>query len=99
MTPDSPPPAPPGGPLPGPLAEPGPRPPGDAFRGHRARDAALVLPLAGLVLVAPPVINLFVADVTVFGAPLIVVYLFSVWGLLILGAQRLSRRLREEDPR
>jgi hypothetical protein len=76
------------------------RPPAnDAFRGHRARDAALVLPLAGLVLVAPPVVNLFIADVSIFGAPLIGVYLFTVWGLLILCAQRLSRRLREDDPR
>jgi hypothetical protein len=75
------------------------RPSGDPFRGHRARDAALVLPLAGLVLVAPPAINLFLADVTVFGAPLIGVYLFVVWALLIFGAQRLSRRLGEDDPR
>ena len=78
---------------------PEPRPAGDAFRGHRARDAALVLPLAGLVLFAPPAINLFLADVAVFGAPLIAVYLFAVWGLLILCAQRLSRRLGEDDPR
>jgi len=78
---------------------PEPRPASDAFRGHRARDAALVLPLAGLVLVAPPVINLFLADLTVLGAPLLAVYLFAVWGLLILAARLLARRLREDDPR
>ncbi len=78
---------------------PDPRPTSDAFRGHRARDAAIVLPLAGLVLIAPPVINLFIADISIFGAPLIGVYLFTVWGLLILCAQRLSRRLREDDSR
>lgn len=74
-----------------------PRPASDAFRGHRARDAALVLPLAGLVLVAPPVVGLFVADVSILGAPLIAVYLFGVWALLILCAQRLSRRLGEDE--
>jgi hypothetical protein len=78
---------------------PEPRPASDAFRGHRARDAALVLPLAGLVLVAPPVVNLFVADLSILGAPLIAVYLFAVWGALIFCARRLSRRLGEDDPR
>ena len=73
------------------------RPAGDPFRGHRGRDAGLVLPLAGLVLCAPPAINLFIADVSILGAPLIAVYLFAVWGLLILCAQRLSRRLDEND--
>jgi hypothetical protein len=75
-----------------------PRQTGDStFRSHRARDAALVLPVAGLLLIAPPVVNFFVADITVFGAPLIGVYLFTVWGGLILCAQRLSHRLREGD--
>ena len=50
-------------------------------------------------LVAPPVINLFLADLTVLGAPLLAVYLFAVWGLLILAARLLARRLREDDPR
>jgi hypothetical protein len=53
--------------------------------------------VAGLLLIAPPAVNFFVADITVFGAPLIGVYLFTVWGGLILCAQRLSHRLREED--
>jgi hypothetical protein len=75
------------------------RPASDPFRGHRARDAALVLPLAGLVLIAPPAVNLFVSDAAVFGAPLIGVYLFAVWALLIVCAQRLSRRLGDDDRR
>jgi hypothetical protein len=83
-----------------PNLHPNPDPPrksGDnAFRKHRARDAALVLPLAGLALISPPVVNLFAADITLFGAPLIGVYLFTVWGGLIICAQRLSRRLHED---
>lgn len=85
------------------MSDPQPPPPpsrrDEAFRTHRARDAGLVLPLAGLVLVAPPVINLFVTDLTVFGAPLIGIYLFGVWGALIVCARQLSRRLRDHDPR
>ena len=65
----------------------------DAFRAQRARDAALVLPLAGLLLLTPPIANLFVADIRFFGAPMIGIYLFTVWGLLIACAYRLSRRL------
>jgi hypothetical protein len=69
----------------------------EALRARRARDVALVLPLAGVVLLAPPVANLFLTDVTLFGAPLVVIYLFTVWGALIVCAQRLSRRLRRSD--
>ena len=54
--------------------------------------------MVGLALVGPPVASLFVADVTVFGAPLIAVYLFVVWGALIFCAQRLSRRLSQDEP-
>jgi hypothetical protein len=75
---------------------PGSPPDGDAFRGHRTRDAALVLPLAGAALVLPPVVNLFVADLTVFGVPLLAVYLFGVWATLIVGAALLARRLRRD---
>ena len=69
----------------------------DALRARRARDAALVLPLAGLLVLTPPVANLFLSDITLFGAPLVVIYLFTVWAALIVCAQRLSRRLRKGD--
>jgi hypothetical protein len=68
----------------------------DQLRVQRIRDAALALPWAGFVLVAPPVINLFLADATVFGAPLIAVYLFVVWAALIWCAFRLSGRLQAD---
>jgi hypothetical protein len=70
----------------------------DAFRGHRTRDAALVLPLAGLALVVPPVVNLFVGDGLVLGVPLIGVYLFAVWAALIAAAAGLAHRLRRDPP-
>jgi hypothetical protein len=72
------------------------RPGGDPLRVQRSRDAALALPWAGFALVAPPVINLFLADVTLFGAPLIAVYLFVVWAALIWCAFRLSGRLQAD---
>lgn len=69
----------------------------EAFRARRLREAAFVLPFAGLLLLAPPLIGLFRADRAILGAPLICVYLFTVWGLLILCAFLLSRRLRQGD--
>lgn len=64
-----------------------PPPPG------RVRDTAVLLPILGLVLLMPPVVTLFVADVSLAGVPLIVVYLFGVWLGLIGATALLARRL------
>lgn len=62
-------------------------------RSARVRDAARVLPLVGLFLLLPPVILLFAAPAEVAGVPLIVVYVFAVWGALVAGAAVLARAL------
>jgi len=36
-------------------------------------------------------------DVTVFGLPFALVYLFSVWALLVIGAAFLARPLRDSE--
>lgn len=64
-----------------------------AFRDARARDGALLLPLAGLLLFSPPLISLFASEARVFGAPVAVVYLFATWAALVAVAFALSRRL------
>jgi hypothetical protein len=70
----------------------------------RVHDAARLLPLLGAILLMPPVIALFVADVSIGGVPLIVVYLFCTWLTLIVCAAWLSRELAappsegEQDP-
>ena len=69
-----------------------PRPP-----SARAQQAAVLLPLLGVVLLLPPFIALFVAPVAVAGVPLIVAYLFGAWGLLIGLALWLARRLAPRD--
>lgn len=60
------------------------------LRLRKFRDAALVLPFAGAFLVMPPFIRTFVIDGSLAGIPVIIVYLFSVWFLLILCAWRLA---------
>ena len=60
----------------------------------RLQDAAWLLPVAGLVLLMPPVVTLFTGEAHVFGIPRIVVYVFGVWLGLIGCAGLLARRLR-----
>lgn len=80
-----------------PLGETESRADAAALRAAHARDAAIVLPVVGLILFSPPFITLFASDATVFGAPYIVVYLFAAWTALIVAALGLSRRLREGE--
>jgi hypothetical protein len=64
---------------------------------HRVQAAALLLPLVGLFLLLPPFVTLFGGPTRVFGVPLIVFYLFAVWGALTLAAALLARRLPLTD--
>lgn len=57
----------------------------------RREDAAILLPFFGFVLLMPPVLNLFGIRGLFFGAPPMLVYLFSAWLALIVGAVLLSR--------
>lgn len=63
----------------------------------KVRDRALMLPLLGLVFLVPPVADIFRMEVRLAGIPLTVVYLFTIWALLIIGAKVLSRDLGRES--
>lgn len=65
---------------------------------QKACDGAAVLPLAGVVLMMPPVASGFAVEGAVLGVPVAVLYVFTVWAGLILGAFALSRRLVAEQP-
>ena len=67
-------------------------------RSARAREAAAILPLAGLFLLVPPVLTLFAVPIDVGGVPLIVVYLFGIWLSLIACAALLGRVLDLHAP-
>lgn len=64
------------------------------FSDGKTLDRAFILPIVGLLLLVPPVANIFQLDVYLAGIPFTALYLFSVWGLLIVGAIALSRKLR-----
>lgn len=58
-----------------------------------AWDAAAVLPLLLMILLIPPIVTIFAVPVTIGRVPLILVYLFSVWGGAIVASFLLARRL------
>lgn len=62
---------------------------------RKSHDRALILPLVGLILLTPPIAGIFELDARLAGVPVTVIYLFTVWALLIAGAAALSRRLRD----
>ena len=61
------------------------------------RDLAALLPIIGAFLFMSPLILAFNSIRLVFGLPVIALYIFGVWLLLILGAALLSRHLSDED--
>ncbi len=64
---------------------------------RKVRDRSIALVLVGAVLLMPPIGGLARIDGTVFGIPILLVYMFSVWAALIVGAFLLSRPLRDTD--
>ncbi len=66
-------------------------------RARRTRDRALVLLLLGLVLLLPPVAQIFHLDSKIAGIPVTLLYLFTVWAVLIVGTAWLAPRLSETD--
>ncbi len=66
------------------------RPSADARAAH---DAAKILPVAAAILLLPPFILIFAAPGTIAGVPLIVVYVFGIWAVIVLAAWLVARRV------
>ena len=60
---------------------------------RRWQDAAFVIPVFAVLVMLPPFLNLFAVRRMVFGLPLEVVYLFTIWAALVGCGVVLSRRL------
>ncbi len=60
---------------------------------EKLRHLAVCLPLLGLFLLMPPTLLVFGIEMTLADVPLIVIYIFGVWGGLIAAAAALSRYL------
>lgn len=68
-----------------------------AFRRRRRQDAALVLPIFGIVVFITPIFTIFTRDLLIFGAPLPFLFIFGFWLLLIILARRMSHLLTKGD--
>jgi hypothetical protein len=64
---------------------------------RKIRDRSVALLLVGIVFLMPPMVRIGLIDVTVFGLPFALVYLFGVWGFLVIGAALLARPLRDSE--
>lgn len=65
-------------------------------RRERTSDHLIALFLLGLVLLLPPILLVFNRPVRVIGIPILYLYLFTAWGVLIGLAAVVARRI---DPR
>lgn len=59
------------------------------------RDAGTLLPIVAAILFLPPLTLIFSAPITIAGIPLILVYLFTAWALVIAAACFLASRLED----
>jgi hypothetical protein len=65
---------------------------------RKVRDAAVILPLIGYLMLTPPFADIFAVDSRILGVPTVVVYVFSIWVGLIVIAWRLAVRLSPNEP-
>jgi len=64
---------------------------------QKLRDAAFILPVFGLILIMPPFVDIFFSARLLGGIPVILLYIFGVWTLLIVLGWLLSRRMVTDD--
>ncbi len=67
-----------------------------ALARRKRRDAAIALPLAGVLLFVSPLLDLVAGADVLLGVPLSVLYIFGAWFGLIAATARLSRRLVDD---
>lgn len=72
--------------------------PGPREERTEREDIAALVPFFGVVLLLPPILNLFEGMIGPLGVPLEVLYLFGIWFLVIAGAVLLSRGRQFREP-
>ena len=65
---------------------------------RKLESGMLVLAGFGALLLVPPLVLIFNQRISHFGVPQIVVYLFAVWGLLVIGTAGLTHDLPRYEP-
>jgi len=70
-----------------------PPPKGPTPETKKREHTALMLPIAGALLIVPPLLTLFTGPHRILGAPLEAIYLFTVWIAMIVGTVLTSRHM------
>lgn len=65
-------------------------------RVRRAAQAALLLPVVGVILLVSPVITAITGSLEESGISGAILYVFGIWAALIIAAFALARRLADE---
>ncbi|MGD8211368.1 MAG: hypothetical protein PVF32_16020, partial [Desulfobacterales bacterium] len=66
-------------------------------RESKLNKRLVALFLLGCILFNYPILSLFNSEISIFGLPLLLVYIFSIWCLLIVLAA-LATRFRSSGP-
>jgi hypothetical protein len=64
----------------------------------KLESAALLLTIAGVLLIMPPLVQLFQWQTRFFGVPIEVIYLFLIWAAMVIGARGLAQRMPPDPP-
>lgn len=74
---------------------------GGAGTAHirKLSQSLTLLPVAGILLLCPPLVLIFARDQLLFGVPFIVFAIFAIWAGLILAAFLFSRSLSRRSAR
>ncbi|WP_035872824.1 hypothetical protein [Cucumibacter marinus] len=62
---------------------------------RKFESIAFFIPVLGAVVIMPPIVLMFDRSLHVFGFPMIIAFLFTVWMALIVSAWALSRAAPE----
>lgn len=60
-------------------------------------ERAFILPVFGFLILTPPLLLLFNNASTVFGIPVLYLYAFFAWAILIFAGKLLANKLHKED--
>lgn len=64
---------------------------------RKSRDRSIILLIVGVCLLMPPLGDVFLLEGDLLGVPIPLLYVFTVWLLLIVGAVFLARPLQKSD--
>ena len=63
----------------------------------RLQDLAALLPITAMLLLLPPILNLFDGGLAFGGIPNLAIYIFALWLVLVMLGAALARQLARAD--